>query len=64
MQHFQHVIQEIFNYLRLLVCMCLRYCVCARACVCACVFRLVWCLPVWVGETLHDPGMQPWEQAI
>ena len=30
MQHFQHVIQEIFNYLRFLVCMCLRVCVCVR----------------------------------
>ena len=28
-------------------------------CVCVCVFRLVLlvlCLPVCVGETLHDPG--------
>ena len=57
MQHFQHVIQEIFNYLRFLVCMCLRCCVCVRELVC--LFRLVLlvlCLPVWVGETLHDPG--------
>ena len=55
MQHFLHVIQEIFDYLRFLVCMCLRYFmyvrVYARACVC--VFRrvlLVLCLPVCVAE--------------
>ena len=34
-QHFYHVIQEIFNYMRIMVCMCLRYC--ARVCVCVCV---------------------------
>ena len=64
MQHFQHVIQEIFNYLRFLVCMCLRYCVCACASLCVYVFRLVLCLPVCVGETLHDPaslGNKPFE---
>ena len=37
----------------------LRVCVCVRENVYVCGFRLVLlvlCLPVWVGETLHDPG--------
>ena len=51
MQHFQHVIQEIINYLRFLcVCDCLIACVrvCARACVClglcylCCVYLCGW----------------------
>ena len=41
--------------------MCLRYCVGVRQIVCVHVFvfrlvLLVLCLPVCVGETLHDPG--------
>ena len=66
MHHFQHVIQEIFYYLRSLgvyVFALLRVCAWAWAC----VFRfvlLVLCLPVWVGKALHDPsslGNKPFE---
>ena len=49
---------QIFNYLRFLVCMCLRYCVCVRelvcvcvcvcACVCVCVCVCVVCVCVCV----------------
>ena len=56
MQHFLH---EIFNYLRFLVCMCLRYCTCVCVHEHVCVFRrvlLVLCLPVCVAEAWNDPG--------
>ena len=45
----------VFALLR--VCVYVREFVCV--CVCVCMFRfvlLVLCLPVWVGETLYDPG--------